>query len=246
MTAPTARTNAYPWAVLLAFVGLSAWANSLHAPDDWTLRFVAALVPVSAALCWHLLVRPGLSSGWRRVLSRGVALGVFGYTMWASFGSLTAIGVRAGLHPPEALAAALDGLAVVAALSVWTHVQRAEQVPSAGETESETRTETAPTETETPAAPQRESAPLVKAVPTETRAPRPRPVPAPSRPPRLVETGAAKKLMRAHWDTERAAGRTPTGAALDRIGGTNNYGRGLVKEWLAEETATAQPTGAEA
>lgn len=115
------RADAYPWAVLLAFVALSAWANSLHAPDDWTLRFVAGLVPVSAALCWHLLVRPGLADGWRRVLSRSTALAVFGFTMWASFGSLTAIGVRAGLNPPAALAVTLDGLAVVAAFSVWAH-----------------------------------------------------------------------------------------------------------------------------
>ena len=151
MSEPTPRSSVYPWAVLLAFVGLSAWANSLHAPDDWTLRFVAGLVPVSAALCWHLLVRPGLAQGWRRVLSRSTALAVFAFTMWASFGSLTAIGVRAGLHPPESLAAALDGLAVVAALSVWNHVARDTGTAQADVETTETTAASVPAEDSPPA-----------------------------------------------------------------------------------------------
>jgi hypothetical protein len=40
---------------------------------------------------------------------------------------------------------------------------------------------------------------------------------------------------RAHWDAERAAGRTPSGAELDRIAGTKDYGRGLRRKWLADE-----------
>jgi hypothetical protein len=37
--------------------------------------------------------------------------------------------------------------------------------------------------------------------------------------------------MWAHYQHERAAGRTPTGADLDRIAGTNNYGRAVLTRW---------------
>lgn len=37
--------------------------------------------------------------------------------------------------------------------------------------------------------------------------------------------------MWAYYQTERANGRTPTGAALDRIARTNNYGRRILRRW---------------
>jgi hypothetical protein len=40
-----------------------------------------------------------------------------------------------------------------------------------------------------------------------------------------VAVGTAEQRMWAHYQHERAAGRTPTGADLDRIAGTSNYGR---------------------
>lgn len=53
--------------------------------------------------------------------------------------------------------------------------------------------------------------------------------------------------MRKHWATERAAGRTPTGAELDRVAGTKDYGRRIRRTLLAEdEAATAAETPAEA
>lgn len=41
----------------------------------------------------------------------------------------------------------------------------------------------------------------------------------------------AEKIMWAHYERERAAGRTPTGAELDRVAGTNNYGRSVLARW---------------
>jgi hypothetical protein len=41
----------------------------------------------------------------------------------------------------------------------------------------------------------------------------------------------AEQRMWAHYWHERAAGRTPTGAELDRIAGTNNYGRRVMRGW---------------
>jgi hypothetical protein len=41
----------------------------------------------------------------------------------------------------------------------------------------------------------------------------------------------AEERMWAYYVTERSLGRTPTGAELDRIAGTNNYGRRLLRRW---------------
>lgn len=41
----------------------------------------------------------------------------------------------------------------------------------------------------------------------------------------------AEERMWAYYMKERTVGRTPTGAELDRIAGTNNYGRRLLRRW---------------
>jgi hypothetical protein len=37
--------------------------------------------------------------------------------------------------------------------------------------------------------------------------------------------------MWAHFQREQASGRVPTGAELDRVAGTNNYGRAVLARW---------------
>ncbi|WP_410594040.1 DUF2637 domain-containing protein [Amycolatopsis sp. lyj-23] len=44
---------------------------------------------------------------------------------------------------------------------------------------------------------------------------------------------SAEELMWAYYAEEQAAGRTPTGADLDRVAGTNNYGRRVLRRWRA-------------
>jgi hypothetical protein len=41
----------------------------------------------------------------------------------------------------------------------------------------------------------------------------------------------AQEIMWAHYQQEQQAGRTPSGAELDRIAGTNNYGRTVLRQW---------------
>lgn len=53
-------------------------------------------------------------------------------------------------------------------------------------------------------------------------------VPDEARPP--VEPTAEQRMW-AFYVTEQAKGRTPTGAELDRIAGTNNYGRKVLRRW---------------
>lgn len=50
--------------------------------------------------------------------------------------------------------------------------------------------------------------------------------------PTLPKTGAtAEQKMWAHYQAEWGKSRTPTGAELDRVAGTNNYGRRVLRRW---------------
>jgi hypothetical protein len=44
-------------------------------------------------------------------------------------------------------------------------------------------------------------------------------------------TLTAEQQMWAYYQAERAEGRIPTGAELDRVAGTNNYGRRVLRKW---------------
>jgi hypothetical protein len=55
-----------------------------------------------------------------------------------------------------------------------------------------------------------------------------------------VQTAAQR--MQTYYLAERAKGRTPTGAELDRVAGTNNYGRRVLRRWReAGLTPAARP-----
>lgn len=63
--------------------------------------------------------------------------------------------------------------------------------------------------------------------------------PAADRPAESVSTAAtAEKLMWEHYQHEVANGRAPTGAELDRVAGTNNYGRKLLRRWRDAEVGS--------
>jgi len=55
--------------------------------------------------------------------------------------------------------------------------------------------------------------------------------PAAARRPRRQGNSSAEAAMWAHFQTQRKAGRTPSGAELDRVAGTNNYGRAVLARW---------------
>jgi hypothetical protein len=49
---------------------------------------------------------------------------------------------------------------------------------------------------------------------------------------RSLDEPTAEQRMGAYYVTERSKGRTPTGAELDRIVGTKNYGRRVLRRWI--------------
>lgn len=57
---------------------------------------------------------------------------------------------------------------------------------------------------------------------------------------RSLDEPTAEQRMWAYYVTERSKGRIPTGAELDRIAGTNNYGRRVLRRWIR---AGQLPTG---
>lgn len=52
----------------------------------------------------------------------------------------------------------------------------------------------------------------------------------------------AEQRMWAYYINERSKGRTPSGAELDRIAGTNNYGRRVLRRWKTADYSPADPT----
>lgn len=51
------------------------------------------------------------------------------------------------------------------------------------------------------------------------------------KPPAESGKRSAEHVMWEHYHREQAAGRMPTGAELDRVAGTNNYGRTVLRRW---------------
>ncbi|NBH12129.1 hypothetical protein GTY80_53930 [Amycolatopsis sp. SID8362] len=47
--------------------------------------------------------------------------------------------------------------------------------------------------------------------------------------------------MWSFYEDECRQGRTPTGADLDRVAGTHNYGRRVLRQWRAAGLLTANP-----
>jgi hypothetical protein len=70
--------------------------------------------------------------------------------------------------------------------------------------------------------------------------------PAAARRPRRQENPSAEAVMWAHFQTQRKAGHTPSGAELDRVAGTNNYGRDgrLPYEWRVDRPGAGKLGGA--
>lgn len=52
----------------------------------------------------------------------------------------------------------------------------------------------------------------------------------------------AEQRMWLHYEQEAALGRRPSGAELDRVAGTHNYGRRVLRRWRAEGRLDAMAT----
>lgn len=64
----------------------------------------------------------------------------------------------------------------------------------------------------------------------------------PEQQPRPDTKPTAEQQMWTYYQWEQAKGRTPTGAELDHIAGTNNYGRRVLRKWHTTGRITLQQT----
>lgn len=217
-TTTNADRSRRDWALWLqcsvtALVALGAAYASYRHGRDFALRFGA---DETTAAIWPLLVDGILTMATVELWKTGRDhRGSGQWKAWVSF----LFGVTLSLCANVTAAPELSVLAVaVAACPPLALLLAVELLNRAlkryrAETISETRSETAETnETGDQTAP-----PVrLSLVSDQSRAP---------------EQPTAKQRMWAYYQTERAKGRTPTGAELDRIAGTNNYGRRMLRRW---------------
>lgn len=194
----------------VALVCLGAAYASYRHGREFALRFGAD--EITAAI-WPLIVDGMLLTATVELWKSGHGRRDSGrWSAWAAF----LFGVTLSLCANVAAAPELSVFAVTVAacppLALLLSVELLNRALKRhrAETASETSTETSETGSET-VAPVR-----LAVVSGESRSP---------------EQPTAEQRMWAYYQTERTKGRTPTGAELDRVVGTNNYGRRVLRRW---------------
>jgi hypothetical protein len=122
------------------------------------------------------------------------------------------------------LVAGWPPLALLLAVELIVHARSQDQTDTV-----QTQPETTPAAKPEPETSATESAETSTETTPETD--RRRSGPAAARRPRRLGNPSAEAVMWAHFQTQRKAGRTPSGAELDRVAGTNNYGRAVLARW---------------
>lgn len=217
-TATNTDRSRRDWALWLqcsvtALVALGAAYASYRHGRDFALRFGA---DETTAAIWPLLVDGILTMATVELWKTG--RGHRGSGQWKAWVSFL-FGVTLSLCANVTAAPELSVLAVAVAacppLALLLSVELLNRALKRhrAETRSETGTETAET-SETG----NETAPPVRLTLVSGES-------------RQQAEPTAEQRMWVYYQTERTKGRTPTGAELDRIAGTNNYGRRVVRRW---------------
>jgi len=203
-----------------ALVALGAAYASYRHGREFALRFGA---DASTASIWPLIVDGLLTTAtvelWKTgswVRGRWVAWGAF------VFGISLSLCANIGAAPTMSLfsvtVAACPPIALLFAVELLNRALKRHREQTADEAHT-VATRCSETTAETPE-PTAETVPVARlvAVPDGSV---------------LPAAPTAEQRMWAHYLAERAKGRTPSGAELDRIVGTNNYGRRILRRWRA-------------
>ncbi|TCP43672.1 uncharacterized protein DUF2637 [Tamaricihabitans halophyticus] len=215
-TAPPTRRDRALWVqcACTALVALGAAYASYRHGREFALRFGA---DEATAAIWPLTVDGILTTAtvelWKTTGHGRRAGGRWAAWLAFVFGIVLSLCANVAAAPELSVfavaVAACPPLALLLAVELLNRALKRHRA----ETANETGTETA--ETGTTGA---ETAPVVRlaVAPNEARPP---------------AEPTAEQRMWAYYVTERTKGRTPTGAELDRIAGTNNYGRRVLRRW---------------
>lgn len=197
---------------LTAFIAVGATYSSYKHGVQFALRDSG---DPGTAWIWPLIVDGMLTAGtlvlW---MTRHAGKGRGWWAGWVTFG----LGIALSLSATELSLFAVmvtgcppDTVALLALIELLNHVLTHHHT----ETATEKTNEAGPRTNETDVLP----ATRLSAVSGDSR-PRPEPT--------------AEQKMWAYYLTERAKGRAPTSAELDRVFFTNNYGRGVLRRWREE------------
>ncbi|MFC0539893.1 DUF2637 domain-containing protein [Kutzneria chonburiensis] len=211
-TATPARPDRTLWVqcACTALVALGAAYASYRHVREFALRFGAD--PTTAAI-WPLIVDGLLTMATVELWKSGGGRHAGGrWAAWLAFTLGICLSLCANIAAAPELSvfavavAACPPLALLLAVELLNHALKRHRAEST----SETSTETGETGAENGAV-------VRLAVASDEARPSAEPT--------------AEQRMWAYYVNEQAKGRTPTGAELDRIAGTNNYGRKVLRRW---------------
>lgn len=214
-TAVPARRDRALWVqcACTALVALGAAYASYRHGREFALRFGA---DEATAAIWPLIVDGLLTTATVELWKSGHGRRAGGrWAAWLAFvfGIVLSLCANVAAAPELSVfavaVAACPPLALLLAVELLNRALKRHRAETASETSTET-TETSETTEET--------ASVVRLAVVSDQ----------SRPP---TEPTAEQRMWAYYVTERSKGRTPTGAELDRMAGTNNYGRRVLRKW---------------
>ncbi|GAA3684179.1 DUF2637 domain-containing protein [Lentzea roselyniae] len=191
-----------------ALVALGAAYASYRHGREFALRFGA---DETTAAIWPLIVDGLLTTATVELWKTGRGSGRWKAWLAFAFGIVLSLCANVAAAPELSVfavaVAACPPLALLLAVELLNHALKRRR--------AETTTET----DETPEGAEE----ATRVVRLSTALERSRPIGEPT----------AEQRMWTHFMTERSKGRTPTGAELDRIAGTNDYGRRVLRRWRA-------------
>jgi hypothetical protein len=213
-TSPAGRDRAlWVQCACTALVALGAAYASYRHGREFAMRFGA---DEATAAIWPLIVDGLLTTATVELWKTGRDNRTGGrWAAWLSFVFGICLSLCANVAAAPELSvfavavAACPPLALLLAVELLNRALKRHRAETASETSTETA-ETSETGDETA------SVVRLAVVSDETRPP---------------TEPTAEQRMWAYYVTERAKGRTPSGAELDRIAGTNNYGRRVLRRW---------------
>ncbi|WP_394616544.1 DUF2637 domain-containing protein [Lentzea sp. JNUCC 0626] len=208
MTATTVGRDRSLWVqcACTALVALGAAYASYRHGREFALRFGA---DETTAAIWPLIVDGLLTTATVELWKTGHGSGRWKAWLAFVFGIVLSLCANVAAAPELSVfavaVAACPPLALLLAVELLNHALKRHRADT--DTETNWKTESGG-----------EAAQVVclGVVPDESR--------SPSEP-------TAEQRMWVHYVTERSKGRTPTGAELDQVAGTNNYGRKVLRRW---------------
>jgi hypothetical protein len=220
-------------AMLFAAVGVTLLANQhgVHLWAAWALDPLAAgalfAVLQAEAILGRHGIRPG---GWVATLRLFAGVATLTMNVWAPVAGRDPAGIVVHSVPP--LLMIVLGLAAPRVRRAFATVVTKLQAELDQLRAAESARRRADIERETKA--REVAAETFRAQRERDRAERDRPTETETETETETTAKTAEEIIREAWEADRAAGTKIVAAKYDRLAGTNNYARGLIRRWTTE------------